>query len=350
MRRQYLPEDQLFEKIRAVLRKPGNAAEDNSNLAAASLTIGRMLFHAGLFSPAETVLGDSVLLAEKVQDPDRLRLATHLEAHAEALGELEQFSRGIAALSRAIDLRRAANKPEAELAEPLSKLCSLFYVQGAFAESAAACRQALTTLESRGIDETTVQRGVILTSLAVALIEIDNTDPEGDAESLAREGLALHIEALGPGHLQSVNSRNNLATVLGRSGQLEEALSVALENLKWAEKTLGRDHLRLAYIHTGLASGYRHFGDPESCVKHARRAVTLRAAGLPPGNRLIAFSQMKLAPCLNDLGRRSEAIALLDAAIEALESSKAKNLDWLTQARAQRTELTTDPDAPQTGP
>ncbi len=173
----------------------------------------------------------------------------------------------------------------------------------------------------------------VVTIEALGLPELDEPDAERIAEDAAREALALHTEIHGPDHLQTLQSRHNLATVLGRSGQLGLALTITETNLRLAENTLGQHHPRLAFMLTGLAAGYSAIGHAEACIPHARRAVELRMSQLRPGDWLTALSQTRLAICLREMGQSSEALALLYTSIQTFESSDVADSKWLALAR-----------------
>lgn len=338
VRRLHLPEDRLFDELVAALRTEHESDARQSDLARIARTLGEWLYHAGHFERAEAVQRIAVTIAVSTFGGEDVAVAPYLEAHAQSLTDLERYPEGIEAIRAAIRLRQADPADRESLAAPLASLASLHYHQGAFAESAAACRQALVEHDRHGSADSTF-RADILSSLSVALMELDPSDTTGEAEALAREALATHVREHGPGHMRAIQSRNNLTAVLGRAGRTEQALAVTQENLRWAESTLGPDHPRLAYIHNSLAGAYRRLGRPEVCILHARRSVALREANLPGDSWLTAFSKTGLADCLGDVGRVAEAVDLLRSSIATFERSAAADSHRTTTARARLDEL-----------
>ena len=344
VRRLHVPGDQLFLQVRQLVADARRGGRADPQLARVARVVGELIFHGGRFEIAEATLREAAGLAELAHAPEAPVLAAFLEAHAQALAELERYDEGVALLRRAVHLRGGvADRPQ-NAAVSLASLATLLYLKGAFAESAAACRRGLALLDRVGGGETEL-RAALLSSLSVALLEIDERDPDGAAEAAAREALALHVAALGPGHMRSLTARNNLAVVLGRSGRLEQSLATSLELLEQAENTLGRDHPRLGYVLTAIAAAHSRLGHPGRCVEHARRAVTLRERGLPADSWLTALSKTRLADCLATLGHEREAIVLLRASIATFEASKVEETSWLTFARNRLDELAGEPSA-----
>ncbi len=317
--------------------REGRAGGKETELA---LQVGELLFHGGRFEHSERVLAAAVRLAEQSFGDESAELPTYLESHARVLSDLERFDQGIEVLGRSIRLRGRSGD-QAGLARAHMTESSLYYLQGRFPEAVTAGRRALRALEPFG-EALKQERASALTGLAVAIVELDPSDAEGEAEALARRALEVDIDLYGPGHMETIHARHNLTMVLGLKGQLEEAEQLTRSNIALAEKSLGPDHPRLAYLLAGLASGHRVNGKPQECIEVGRRAVQIRERSLGRGNWLTAVSQMDLATCLAQVGDSSEAIELLRAAIQTFEASPVEGPRFLARAQALLSPLTTE--------
>ena len=334
VRRLHLPDDQLLDRIAELLREESIGPAITPGIDHAALTLGQLLLQRASFERAEEVLALSLGLAERVHGEEALELALILEAYAHALAELERYPDGVASLRRSLDLRRQHNGAGADVARPLASLATLLYLQGAFETSAKTCREALQALDQTD-DADPFLRASVLTSLSVALMELDPDDPQGEAEATARQALQLHLDTFGSDHMQTLASRHNLAAVLGRSGRSQQALAVGLENLALSEQLLGRDHPRIAYILQAIAGAHLQLGQAAECAEAARRSTTLRQESLPADSWLTAISQTRLATCLADLGETDEAIDLLRASVGTFSRSKVKDDVWPARAQAE---------------
>ncbi|MEM7050168.1 MAG: serine/threonine-protein kinase [Acidobacteriota bacterium] len=333
-----LPEEQLLQRSLDLFGGHLTEAANGRSEAELGLLIGEMMFAAGHYESAEKMIAAARGAAEGSFDRQDVELSRFLESHGRALAELELYAEATEALERGRLLLSQGSGDFSERAKLEIQLSTLYYLWARFDRAVEAARRALRLVE-RVPDADPGLRASILKALAVALIEVEPSDPAGEAEASAREGLRLNQKHFGRGHLETIHARHNLATVLVRSRGPAVAIPLAEENLALAEAELGSDHPRISYLALGLASGYQDVGRPADCIPLAQRAFELRAASLPAGNWLTAVSRLRLGSCLAEIGRTTEARRHLEAALWDLERTAVEDDHFLQQARRELSAL-----------
>ena len=106
--------------------------------------------------------------------------------------------------------------------------------------------------------------------------------------------LRIDEKALGPDHLNTAQSLNNLAAVYGDQGRYEEAVPLYQRALAIREKALGPDHPNTAQSLNNLASLYGRQGRYEEAESLFQRALAIqeKALGLDP-----RFERAICRPC-----------------------------------------------------
>ena len=124
--------------------------------------------------------------------------------------------------------------------------------QGRMEEAERMLREALTLAAGRQrskdrkkLEELQVSEGVVRNNLALVLRRRGELEEAGE---LYEEALESNREYLGDDHPYTATYRNNLAEVLRAQGRCEEALGIYKEALELEQKLLGDDHVNLAVI------------------------------------------------------------------------------------------------------
>jgi tetratricopeptide (TPR) repeat protein len=111
------------------------------------------------------------------------------------------------------------------------------------------------------------------------------------------------------------------AQLYRRLGRLREAREDLERSLVLAEKNGGVSRLHTAYLHLGLGAVLRDQGQTAKAVPLLRQSVEdFEALGAQEGR---VMARLELARALRAGGTRAEAIAVLEAALAAVESARA---------------------------
>ena len=126
-------------------------------------------------------------------------------------------------------------------------------------------------------------------------------------------------DILGVDHPDILASRNSLADAYLLEGQIEKAITLAQQNLKYSRKLLGDTHpATLASLNT-LANASRDSGNLEDAASLLEKILADRIRILGPDHPDILTSRNSLAGTLQEMGKLSEAIILYE---QNLEDSK----------------------------
>jgi tetratricopeptide (TPR) repeat protein len=141
-----------------------------------------------------------------------------------------------------------------------------------------------------------------------------------EGEALQQQALAIFERTLNPAHPLFWATRVNLADVLVRLGQFDEA-EVQLELADAIEK--GSDD-EVACVQFGFAELYAARGELERARAMHERALALRERSFEPDNLELADSMSRLGSVVERLGQLERARELYECALEirtAIEGS-----------------------------
>jgi non-specific serine/threonine protein kinase/serine/threonine-protein kinase len=142
-----------------------------------------------------------------------------------------------------------------------------------------------------------------------------------EALSLLNESLSRRLADLGPEHPDTLTSKHNLAAVYQAAGRLEEALSLYHEAFERRRAILGPNDPDTLYTMNNLASASRQVGRFDEALPLYREALERRKAVLGPDHPETLVSMNNLASFYRELGKYPESISLQS---EALGRQEAK--------------------------
>jgi serine/threonine protein kinase/tetratricopeptide (TPR) repeat protein len=141
------------------------------------------------------------------------------------------------------------------------------------------------------------------------------------------EAIALHEQALeqreaklGPDHVDTLTSRNNLAVAYERAGRTAEAIALHEQALEQQEAKLGPDHIDTLTSRSNLARAYERAGRIAEAIALHEQTLKRREAKLGPDHPHTLTSRNNLAVAYERAGRTAEAVALHERTLRLMES------------------------------
>ena len=133
----------------------------------------------------------------------------------------------------------------------------------------------------------------------------------GEAESTAKDLLAIQTRILGKEHPRVFHSMNLLGGILASMGNNDAAEQVHLEALELQEKTLGSLHPNTLNLLNGLGTNYVNMGDYQKATYYLRRAEKMQTEILGEDHPSIAVGLVNLAVAEEGTGNlvRAEDLA-----------------------------------------
>ena len=129
-------------------------------------------------------------------------------------------------------------------------------------------------------------------------------------EALLRDALTVFERTYGEAHADTAVSLNNLAAILQRRGQNDEAEQLYRRSLAGKETLLGVMHPELAATLNNLAVLARADGRYLEAERLYQRALSCMQGAVEPTHPNLASCRENYAALLDELGRRGEADAL----------------------------------------
>ncbi len=229
---------------------------------------------------------------------------------------------------RALESSRST-RSERELAAAAHLVGECLYVKGDVSGARVLAVEALELSESQG-DPAMIGADLNL----IGVLEITEGRLE-DAAGLLRRSLALREEALGPEHPDSIESLNNLAVALWRSGAAEQAIAMHEDALDRCERALGEEHRRTAETLNALAVKLeaRPETRPRSREVYERALVAAEAA-LGADAELVARLLTNVAGARIQAGDLESAGPLLERSLELHERHFGPSSRWTAHVLA----------------
>lgn len=287
-------------------------------------------------------LGQPVEASDAWIEVARLRLATDRPEAAEE------------ALDRAVSVIEAARGDrDPSLVRPLQIQGRLFYIQGRYEAALVNIARARALLGDR-TDTATVAELLFEEGRA-----LDALGRFAEAESVARIGLGLRLDLLGPDDPLTADTLNQLANALMAQGRFAEAEPVFRRALAIYEGAYGRDSDTVALVLSNLGNVLRRTGRMDQAGAAYARAVGIaEGVGDPfllaqllnnygwylhltdrdveaqpvfervlalavelagPGHPFTGIARANLAITLSGQGRHAEALPLFAEALAVLE-------------------------------
>lgn len=157
-----------------------------------------------------------------------------------------------------------------------------------------------------------------------------------EAALMMRRASELHARAYGQTHPQTLSMQTNLAGVLQRAGEYEEAIEVFEVTMGQTRLTVDEDAIHMAYLANGLASALRDSGQVEDSEGWFREAVRVTAVN---ESALEGVARANLASALILLDRTEEAREELKTALLLNETHFGPDHGRTLSVREQLAEL-----------
>jgi eukaryotic-like serine/threonine-protein kinase len=256
----------------------GSAFEGNPAMRAEMLVLlGHLYLQVGELEAARPLLEAGLDLARASGEPELLFVALHragqLDMHA---GNLDQT---LAALEMAEELLYETNQvPGERHGRLMQQVVRTLDEMGRRSEALARAESALALARSR--PET--PPAALFDYLWVAGNAYLQSEELDRAEAVIREAAELEFEAaFDPSYVMSVHT--NLAAILDRRGNLEEALQHRRRALELAEEIYPPDHFRVAQALNNLGSALSSMGRLDDAATSLSRAVHIHERNSPDG-------------------------------------------------------------------
>ncbi len=306
--------------------------------------LGLVLFHgSSRLEEAARLIEQVVALREKKSGPESVDLVNDLGNLALTLAADRRFAdaRRVGERARTICERKLGTLHGTTIATGLV-VVAILRREGAMEEESLALDRLLAARDwkSRMGD---VDALALRIHLANSLIEAGRL---ADARPLFEADRDDELRLFGPGDARFANALSNLASILQRLGEYDEARSAAERAVGLDEKTLGRDSSATATALANLAvvlNSQEHFAD---ALHFWERALAVRERVAGPDHSLVASALREIAQAHVHLGDVSAAEQLLVRALSIHESVKGlddpdtvRSLDDLTELLVQRGDM-----------
>ena len=172
-----------------------------------------------------------------------------------------------------------------------------------------------------------------MSDIALQYLELGQVD---EAVVMLRDAAGLHSQAFGATHPQTLTMMNNLAGVLLRNEEYDEAAQTYRQTLEQVRLTVPEDSINLAFPINGLASALRDSGEVAESEPWFREAVRLTAVN---ESHLEGIARANLAQALIRLERIDEAREELQIALSLNEQFFGHDHDRTRRARDQLANL-----------
>jgi tetratricopeptide (TPR) repeat protein len=192
---------------------------------------------------------------------------------------------------------------------------------GALDQARALLERALAIREKQ-LGPNHLDTALSLNNLATVLADQDNL---AEARRLFERALAIRERQLGPDDPDTARSLNNLGSVLEAQGDLAGARPLIERALAIRERQLGPDHPETGRGLTNLANVLMKQGDLAGARPLAERALAIREKGLGPEHVDTARSVLLVALMLHDEGNLAKARSLLERVLSIREKQLGLN-------------------------
>lgn len=152
----------------------------------------------------------------------------------------------------------------------------------------------------------------------LAGVYLDRGDAE-TGERLIRESLLMREELLYPNHPLVLQSRMNLATMLGTLGRLEEALPLFESVLVGARDVYPARHPALGHMSHSLGTCYFRLNRLDEAARAFTEALSIRLESLEPNALPLAITEASLGRVLAAQGNHPQALSTLQHAIDRID-------------------------------
>jgi tetratricopeptide (TPR) repeat protein len=300
---------------------------DHSETMAYEMHLANLYRSQGRYPEAEPLYERNLEAKLRVlgaEHPDTLDTMGNLANHYQETGRYEEAE----ALHRqALETRRRVQGEKApSTVSEMNNLGNDLALLGRYEEAATVMHRTMELkIELYGGDHPSTLNSVS------NLAELDEAlGRDAEAESLHRQALAARTRVLGPSHARTLLSQDRLAATLSNLGRFSEAERLAAAAVAQSSESLGERHpstLEAQDTRARALLGLRRAAEAESILRRQLAILGDKQAGgedAGEGDALAHEMRFHLGMTLAELGRRSEAEALLLESIPKLPSRTAE--------------------------
>jgi tetratricopeptide (TPR) repeat protein len=268
-------------------------------------TMGRVYTELSLFAAAESLVQESVALAETDPDVDDLELAAGLYELAKLYSWTDRAAAAEDLARRSLAIRERRLGPDhPDVAQSLNALGNVLQLLDRLDEAAAVHARALAIRERGPVDE-----ALATTIHNLAIVHYFRGDLDA-AERLYKRSAEIELTLAGRENHNYATSLHTLAIVYLDQGRYEEALEREREALAIRERVLGPDHFHVALSLCTLGELYRELGRPAEGEAPGRRALAVAEATAGPDHPETVWMRDNLIQTLRAQGKVAEADSL----------------------------------------
>lgn len=295
---------------------------DHLHLMRNRLMLARTEFLLKNYAASERILLEEVAIREKSPHVSEVELAVACSFLAEQYYLSGRLSDAEPVCERTLELRRATLPAGHRLlGETANRLAVIKSARGAFKESDALFREALSSVEQAcGEEHPEVAR--VLNDLAESLFAQNKVEP---ARRLLEKALYIQEKSLPPKDSRLSRTRCNLASVYVTRGRFAEAVRLYERDLAERQSQQVPDKALLATSLNNLAEALRSLGRNAEAEQRLEQALALR-------EELVGLEHPQVAQVLNNLGylhlqqhRYEQAHECLQRALRIRESCLSAN-------------------------
>ena len=283
-------------------RRAAELAGDTVEGAVFRMMEGAALTRLGHLDEAEATLRIAITRLDALMGSRATQSIRAREALAHCLEQQNRTTESLALWRETVALRRAEGDSP-DLADSLSGLSVLLVRTGEYREAEAAAREALA-IRLRFFGEASNFTGLAYNNLGLVLMESGQI--EAAAEMYGRS--VEVIKASGVANIdEMIAIMTNLASVLARLGEAEQAIDVQRQVLDYAERAFGPGHVRAVMARNNLGAALGGVGRLAEAIALLEANYAAAKALGPQGRQIAAQTATSLAAFLGREGNPVEA-------------------------------------------
>lgn len=264
---------------------------------------------AGERSGAREIIALAVAALEKSDTP-RDSEAELRATLGIALHEIGEYAGATRQLERAAELL-AAQGDRTELARVLCRQSLSATKSGAASEGVEAARHAVEVLATIPTDD--ALRSLAHERLAFAMVSLNTPAP-----AIAEADLAIHAATRAGDQLALANALSTKSLALQLTGQLDEALPLAIEAASIARGLATSKPMERARLLHNAAFLLNEKGRAQEALPFVDESIAIREAHFGKAHPALASARSQLAFALRTLGRHDEAVTTLEQSLASL--------------------------------
>lgn len=288
------------------------------------LNMTPILANAGQRQLAIEASEEGLRMARELTPPNR-------EYEAWALSNLgalyadspETIDRGEEYLRKSLEMRESISNDDSRVsaATAANTLASLLYRKRKFEEAEAYALRSVELFEAFGADQFNPIYPVALNSVGTLRAELGKFDA---ARPFLEKSLEVLDEKYGREHPQTMNALIGLAQFERVHGDANRAEVLYREALQYRERVGPANHPQLSQVKTGLGATLLKLKRYQDAEPLLREAYEVRMASAPR-EFTTSLTKMQYGLCLYHLGRRDDALPILQSGVEQARAAERHN-------------------------